>query len=175
MLIMVYLYSISSHILILTLTISISPWRTEMPPMIKLLLTQLRPPRSAKLPLNAPLLPPMRRELRNLDLSKCGSHPMELLETSLMVPYSESLLLSVTSQELSQDGPSQSLSEDMPMEISTEHKMPSKLFQVPLSSFSLQEMEVPRPLSSSTISRDQVPTSVCTTPPSPSRASPEHA
>ena len=170
-----FFYSTSTHILILTSTILISPWRTEMPPMIKLLLTQLRPLRSAKSPLNAPLLPLMKRELKNSDLSKCGSHPMELLETSLMVPYSESLLLSVTSQELSQDGPSQSLSEDTPMEISTEHRMPSKLFQVRLSSFSPQEMEAHPPPSSSTISRDQVPTSVCTTPQSPSRASPEHA
>ena len=172
---MIYFYSTSTHILILTSTTLTCPWRTEMPPTIKSLLTQLWPPRNARLLLSAPLLPPMRRELRNSNLRKCGSHQTELLETSLMVPYSESLLLSVTSQELSQDGPSQSLSEDTPMEISTEHKMPSKLFPVRLSSFSPQEMEAHPPLSSSTISRDQAPTSVCTTPQSPLRASPEHA
>lgn len=95
------------------------PLRTATKLMTKSQSTAPKPCSSTKSALSAPQSLPTETESRSSVLSRCGSPPTELSETSLTEQSSASQLLSATSPDLFPDGLSQLLSVDTPLETST--------------------------------------------------------
>lgn len=111
------LYSTLSPTLTLKLNTTTCQSKIVMRQTIRLPLTALKQCLSTKLVLSALQLRLIKVVLRNSNLSKCGNHLTERLETFLMEPFSVKQLLLIISQDLSQDGLSLSSLVDMLMEI----------------------------------------------------------
>lgn len=109
-----------SHSWILTSNTLILVSNTEMLPMIKSLLMQPTPSKSAKSVLNAQLSLLMKPESRNLILSTCGKVLMVPSEIFWTEPFLENQSSLKTSQDLSQDGKNPLLLEDTHLATNTE-------------------------------------------------------
>jgi hypothetical protein len=86
-----YFFSLSSPTLTSTFNTMILVSKTVMPQTTRSLLTPQQLSRPAKSESSVQPLLPMKLELRNSTLNRCGSHPTELSVTSLVESSSVSL------------------------------------------------------------------------------------